>query len=202
MSKVRFIFGFFLWIFIRIYRKFNIIAGDFMDDFYSSMKEILDNPEKPTKVRRASSSSFFAETLVYLNTYRWAPYIAVSVFASDMPEISDKLKTPFSNLQVAKEYLETAHSDVQWRDRFWKVTEDTVKINGACELVGANVGSFGAGAAANKIADSYMDKMVETEITKNLQEELNLEIFKTVSLEKNLDPKEVRGAGVIREFVP
>lgn len=90
---------------------------------------------------------------------------------------------------------------VQWRDRFWKVTEDTVKINGACEL-GGNVGSFGAGAAANKIADSYMDEMIETEITKNLQEELNLEIFKTVSLEKNLDPKEVRGTRVIREFVP
>lgn len=47
-----------------------------------------------------------------------------------------------------------------------------------------------------------MDEMVETEITKNLQEELNLEIFKTVSREKSLDPKEVRGAGVIREFVP
>ena len=102
---------------------------------------------------------------------------------------------------MAKEYLETAQSDLQWRDRFWKLAEDTVKINGACEL-GADVGSFGAGAAANKIADSYMDEMVETEITKNLQEELNLEIFKTVSLEKSLYPKEVRGAGVIREFVP
>jgi len=47
-----------------------------------------------------------------------------------------------------------------------------------------------------------MNEMVETEITKNLQEELNLEIFKTVSLEKGLDSKEVRGTGVIREFVP
>lgn len=90
-----------------------------MDDFYSSMKEILDNSsnEKPTKVREASSSSFFAEALVPLNPYRWGPYVAGSVSASDMPEIGDKLKTPFSNLQVAKEYLETAQSDVQWRDR-------------------------------------------------------------------------------------
>ena len=47
-----------------------------------------------------------------------------------------------------------------------------------------------------------MEEMVETEITKNLQEELNLEIFKTVSLEKDLDPKEVCGTVVIREFVP
>lgn len=39
-----------------------------MDDFYSSMKEILDNSsnEKPTKVREASSSSFFAEARVPL----------------------------------------------------------------------------------------------------------------------------------------
>ena len=157
--------------------------------------------EKPTKMSEISSSSFFAEALVPLNPYKWAPYIAGSAFESKMPEIADKLKTPFSNLEVAKEYLETAQSDVQWRDRFWKVTEDTVKINGACEL-GGQVGSFGAGAVANKIADSYMDEMVETEITKNLQEELNLEIFKTVSLEKGLDPKEIRGTRVIREFVP
>ena len=44
-----------------------------MDDFYSSMKEILDNSsnEKPTNVREASSSSIFAEVLVPLNPYRW-----------------------------------------------------------------------------------------------------------------------------------
>ena len=42
------------------------------------------------------------------------------------------------------------------------MVEDTVKINGACEL-GAEAGSFGAGVAANKIADSYMDEMVEFE---------------------------------------
>ena len=174
-----------------------------MDDFYSSMKKILDNSsnEKPTKVREAYSSSLFAEALVPLNPYRWGPYGAGSISASDMPEIGDKLKTPFSNLQVAKEYLETAQSDVQWRDRFWKLAEDTVTINGACEF-GNEVGSFGAGAAANKIADLYMNEMVETEITKNLQEKLNLEIFKSVSVEKNLDPKQVRGTGIIREFVP
>ena len=87
-----------------------------MDDFYSSMKEILDNSsnEKPTKVREAYSSSLFAEALVSLNPYRWGPYVAGSVSASDMPEIGDKLKTPFSNLQVTKEYLETAQSDIQW----------------------------------------------------------------------------------------
>ena len=174
-----------------------------MDDFYSSMKEILDDltNEKTTEVKEVYSSGLFAEALVSLNPYKWPPYIARSVSVSDMPEIEDKLKTPFSNLQVAKEYLETAQSDVQWRDRFWIIAEYTVKINESCEF-GNNIGSFCAGAAANKIADSYMNEMVQTEITKNLQEELNLEIFKTVPLEKGLDSKEVRGTGVIREFVP
>lgn len=36
---------------------------------------------------------------------------------SDMPEILDKLQTPIDNLVVAKEYLETSQSDVQWRAR-------------------------------------------------------------------------------------
>lgn len=91
-----------------------------MDDFYSSMKEVRDNSsnEKSTKFREAYSSSFFAEALIPINPYRWWPYVAGSISASHMPEIGDKLKTPFSNLQVAKEYLETAQSDVQWRDRF------------------------------------------------------------------------------------
>ena len=83
-----------------------------MDDFYSSMKEILDNSEKPTKDIKTSSSSFFAKALVPINPSRWGPYIAGSVSPSDMPEFRDKLKTSFSNLQLTKEYLETAQSDV------------------------------------------------------------------------------------------
>jgi len=58
-----------------------------------------------------------------------------------------------NNLSVAKEYLETAQSDIQWRDRFWKVTEDTTTINLASEM-SDDVGSLGAGAASNKIGDS------------------------------------------------
>jgi len=44
-----------------------------------------------------------------------------------MAELGDKLQTPFSNLLVAKEYLETAQSDAQWRD-----TEDRATISFAC----------------------------------------------------------------------
>jgi len=41
-----------------------------------------------------------------------------------------------------------------------------------------DVESFGAGAVSNKIMDGYMDEIVVTEVTKNQQEKLTLEIFK------------------------
>jgi hypothetical protein len=60
--------------------------------------------------------------------------------ASEMPKFGDKIQTPLSNLIVAKEYLETSKSDVQWRDRFWQVVQDTFSINASCEI-GEDVGS-------------------------------------------------------------
>ena len=45
-------------------------------------------------------------------------------------------------------------------------------INIASEM-GDVVGSFGASAASNKIADAYVDEMIDTEVTKNRQENLN-----------------------------
>ena len=47
-----------------------------------------------------------------------------------------------------------------------------------------------------------MNKMVLAEITKTPQEELNVEIFKQTAREKGMDTSEVRGTGVMREFVP
>jgi hypothetical protein len=44
-------------------------------------------------------------------------------------------------LETAKEYLETSQSDQQYRFRFWKVAEDTVKINVLSEL-GGKAGAF------------------------------------------------------------
>ena len=80
--------------------------------------------------------TFFTEALVPINPGRWPAYLAGSAMASDMPEFGDKISTPFTNLLTAKEYLETSQSDVQWRDRLWKVIEDTFTINGASELGG------------------------------------------------------------------
>ena len=43
----------------------------------------------------------FAEALVPINPHRWPAF----VLASEMPELGDRIKTPFENLVVAKEYL-------------------------------------------------------------------------------------------------
>ena len=102
---------------------------------------------------------------------------------------------------VAAEYLETSKSDVQWRARFWTVAEDTVAINMACELVG-DAGSFATGISSNKIAEKYMDVMIENEFTSDNQEKLNFEIFKQVAREQGVKVNKVRGTGLTREFVP
>jgi len=165
----------------------------------SSSKDIINSKLEKNSAKR--SSSIFAEALAPINPHRWPAFGAGSAMASDMPDIKDKLKTPLDNLRVAKEYLETSHSDAQWRWRFWQVTRATERINIASEL-GGDVGSFGAGAASNKIADRYMNEMAETEITKTPQEKLNLEIFKQTAREQGVDGSKVRGTGVMREFVP
>ena len=165
----------------------------------SSSKDIMD--PKPQKISAKRSSSIFAEALVPINPRRWPAFTAGSSMSSDMPDIEDKLQTPLDNLRVAKEYLETAQSDTQWRGRFWKLTRDTTRINLASEL-GGDVGSFGAGAASNKIAEGYMEEMVVTEVTKNQQEKLNLEIFKQSAREQGRDVSKVRGTGLTRDFVP
>ena len=180
-----------------------------MDDFYSEMKDVLEQSfnskvEEPKLSSYSSqSSSIYAEAaaLVPINPRRWPAFTAGSAANSEMPQLGDKLTTPLDNLVVTKEYLETAQSDLQWRSRLWQVGEDTVAINIASEVAG-DVGAFAAGASANKIAEKYMNEMINTELTKNEPERLNFEIFKQVAREQNVDPSTVRGTGVFREFVP
>ena len=97
-------------------------------------------------------SNLFVEALVYPNPQRQPVYVAGSAMASNMPEFGDKVAITLTNLLTVKEYLETSQSDVQQRDRFQKVVEDTSTSNRASEL-GEELGSFGAGVAANKMAD-------------------------------------------------
>lgn len=75
-----------------------------------------------------------------------------------------------------KEYLETFKSDIQSRDRFWKVIEDTTSINVSYQL-GEKLGSFGAVAAVNKMANNSMDEMVSTTFTLTKSEKLNEKIY-------------------------
>ena len=166
-----------------------------------SVKSSSKEDPKPPKISAKKSSSIFVEASVPINFHRWPAFAAGSAMASEMPEIKDKLQTPLANLQVAKEYLETSQSDNQWRYRFWKLIKDTTVINIAIETSG-DIGAFGAGAASNKVADGYMNEMVFTEATKTQQEKLNLEMFKQIAREQNIDVSEVRGTGLMREFVP
>jgi hypothetical protein len=166
-----------------------------------SVQSSFKDNRKIEKNSAKKSSSFFVEGLIPINPGRLPAFTAGSSMASDMEGFKDKIQSPIYNLLVAKEYLETSPSDAQWRYRFWKVVEDTLKINIASEVAG-NVGSFMAGAAANKISDGYMTEMVLTEKTKNTQEKLNLEIFKQIAHEQGKNVSEVRGTGTIREFVP
>ena len=145
--------------------------------------------------------NIFVKALVPLNPRRWPAFAAGSAMGSDMPEFGDKIQTPLDNLVVAKEYLETPLSDVQWRDRFWKLTQDTFAINASCEM-GEDLGSFGAGAAANKIAAGYMEEMVETRCTLRKSEKLNQRIYEQFAKSMGSDPSLVRGTGVWRQFVP
>ena len=71
-------------------------------------------------------------------------------------------------------------------------------INIASEQ-GDVVGSFVAGAASNKIADGYINEMIDTEVTKNQQEKLNFEILKQTAREQG---KDIFNTGLRREFVP
>ena len=118
-----------------------------------------------------------------------------------MPDLEDKFTTPIDNLQVTAEYLDSLQSDIQWRDRMWKVLQDKSTINAIVEL-GHDPGSFIAGALANKMAEKYMNEMVDTALTLNEQEELYLQIFKQIAIENSQDPDLVRGTGISREYVP
>ena len=165
-----------------------------------SSKNRMDPEPQKTSAKR--SSSIFAEALVPINPHRWPAFTAGSSMASDMPDIKDKLRTPFDNLVAAKEYLETAQSDIQWRARFWQVAKDTATINVISEEVGHDLGAFVAGGMSNKMADRYIDEIIVTEVTKNEQEKLNFEIFKQTAREQGVDVSKVRGTGLMREFVP
>ena len=145
--------------------------------------------------------NLFAKALIPINPAKWPAFAAGSVMASDMPEFGDKVTTPFNNLLVTKEYLETSKSDMQWRARAWQVLQDTVNINVASE-VSDPVGAFAAGATSNKITDHYMDEMVNTTLTLKKSEKLNERIFKQFAASQGVDPSLVRGTGVWRQYVP
>ena len=47
-----------------------------------------------------------------------------------------------------------------------------------------------------------MAEMIDTEVNKNYQEKLHLEMFKQTAREQGKDVSKVRGTGLMKEFVP
>ena len=68
--------------------------------------------------------------------------------------------------------------------------------------MGEDLGSFGAWAAANKIADRYMDEMIETSVTLIKSEKLNERIYEQFAGERGVNPSLIRETGSYRQFVP
>lgn len=99
-----------------------------------------------------------------------------------------------------KDYLDYSKSDVQYRDRFWEICEDTATINLLAET--DNTGAFAAGGYSNICAIKYMNNMVETELTMNSREGLNMKIFQMEANSLGIDPSIVCGTGLARENVP
>ena len=185
-----------------------------MDDFYTSMSEsgIFDKSENDEyssgsiPVNSDYTSHLYAnaqtvDALITINLMKWSGFGAGSVLTSDMQDLGGKLGTPFNNLLVAQEYLSTAKSDSQYRARFWNVIDDTIKINALAEADNY-LGPVLAGASSNKIADRYMNEMIETEVSLSRDEKLNLEICKVTAKEKGLNVDAVRGVGTFRQFLP
>ena len=75
------------------------------------MVNLIEIPVDPIEVAEGTPflaqyfPNLFADGLAPLNPRRWPAFIAGSAAASEMPELSDKIQTPFNNLVVAKEYL-------------------------------------------------------------------------------------------------
>ena len=60
---------------------------------------------------------------------------------------------------------------------------------------------FTSETISNKIAEDYMNEMIETEVSVNQQEELNFQILKQTIREQNIDISTVCGSGLACEFV-
>lgn len=71
------------------------------------MRKLIKFPIDPREITEQTPflaewfPNIFAEALVLINPLRWPAYITGSAMASEMPELVDKLQTPFNNLIVA-----------------------------------------------------------------------------------------------------
>ena len=87
----------------------------------------------------------------------------------ESPDLKDRISRLLENLKGIEFYLETSQSDVQYRDRLWKVKRDTAIVNALCEYRGYP-GAVVSGRLANMYAYQYVDEQMETRISLTKEE--------------------------------
>ena len=173
---------------------------DFHADMYHLLKNIKQKNKKASSLNEMSSSSVFVDGLVPINPNYWSSHWAGSIFYDELPQLKDKVDT-LENIKNVEIYLETSQSDVEYRDPAWTATTNTMVVNLMAEL-GGQPGAFFSGHYANLCADKYVNEEIQRAMTLNDEEKVNLRIFQSVAIQKNIDPDMVQGTGSFREFVP
>lgn len=148
-----------------------------------------------------SSSSIFEGGLVPINPNYWSSHLAGSAYYDESPQLKDKVSRPLENIKNVKIYLKTSQSDVEYQDRAWTAAKDTIVVNLMAKL-GGRPGPFFNGHYTNLCDDKYVNEEIQTVMTLNDQEKVNLRIFQSVAIQKNIDPDMVVGTGLFRQFVP
>ena len=191
-----------------------------MDDFFDSMKSVLMNIEENNNnqiessssngwATSTSSSSIFVEALAPVNPARWMAWSAGNGFAAieaNSPPTNRVFGTGISaggdTLHSMYDFLDSSYSDVQYRDRLWRMVEDTAIVNTMCE-VGGDPGAFLAGIYAHNKAEEYELERAETMLTISPTEQLNLLRYQQYAKESSyLQEDLVQGTGIFREYVP
>ena len=199
---------------IKVIKYFDRLIGDIrflkllelsQRDMNIKTLDITDNLS--TRSQKTGNTILFTDAsaaIVPVNPKHLPSYIAGCQVANTRNGIFDReytILTPAANLKTGIEFLERAKSDSEYKLRFYRVVQDTAIVNLLCEVLDP-IGGTIAGAYATDRAEDYNREMADKCFSMDNMEKLNLEIYKQVAKSKGLDPNDVEGTGINRNFVP
>jgi len=106
----------------------NIKSGRIKNQVNLNSKEIFQLQFKSTSVSRYRECLVLA--LIPINPSYWSAFSVTTIVLS-----KSDMAMPFKIVLIAKQYLESSQSDLQWRSRFWEIIADTSVINSACQTL-------------------------------------------------------------------